>query len=116
MAENAAAVRFVLYEGAADARPRIRCSTCWRGRTRARTARRSSKAIYAHLLLAGNAYIEAVSARQAAAVRELYALRPDRMRVVPGPDGWPEAYDYTAGGPHACASIRARAGCRRSCI
>ena len=31
-------------------------------------------------------------------VRELYALRPDRMRVVPGADGWPEAYDYSAGG------------------
>jgi HK97 family phage portal protein len=31
-------------------------------------------------------------------VRELYALRPDRMRVVPGPDGWPEAYEYTAAG------------------
>ncbi len=25
-------------------------------------------------------------------------LRPDRMKVVPGPDGWPEAYDYTVGG------------------
>ena len=25
-------------------------------------------------------------------------LRPDRMRVVPGPQGWPDAYDYAAGG------------------
>ena len=50
------------------------------------------------------------------AVRELYALRPDRMRVVPGADGWPEAYDYTVAGPHACASTRARRRCRRSCI
>ena len=31
-------------------------------------------------------------------MRELYALRPDRMRVVPGPDGWPEAYEYTVAG------------------
>ena len=31
------------------------------------------------------------------APRELYALRPDRMRVVPGPDGWPMAYDYAVG-------------------
>jgi phage portal protein BeeE len=31
-------------------------------------------------------------------VRELYALRPDRMKLVPGPDGWPEAYDYTVAG------------------
>ena len=30
-----------------------------------------------------------MAARRAAQVRELYALRPDRMKVVPGPDGWP---------------------------
>jgi phage portal protein BeeE len=30
-------------------------------------------------------------------VRELYALRPDRLRVVPGPDGWAAAYDYVVG-------------------
>jgi HK97 family phage portal protein len=29
---------------------------------------------------------------------ELYALRPDRMTVVPGPRGWPLAYDYQAAG------------------
>ena len=27
-------------------------------------------------------------------VRELYALRPDRMAVVSGAGGWPDAYDY----------------------
>ena len=25
-------------------------------------------------------------------------LRPDRMKVIPGHDGWPEGYEYTAGG------------------
>jgi HK97 family phage portal protein len=54
------------------------------------------EAVSSHLLLAGNAYVEAVTLD--AAVRELYALRPDRMKVVPGPDGWPEAYDYSVGG------------------
>jgi HK97 family phage portal protein len=54
------------------------------------------EALTAHLLLAGNAYVEAVTLE--GAVRELYALRPDRMKVVPGADGWPEAYDYTLGG------------------
>src|SRR6185312_6330449 len=53
------------------------------------------EAVTAHLLLAGNAYIEAVSLDNT--VRELYALRPDRMKVVPGPDGWPEAYEYAIG-------------------
>ncbi|HSI42393.1 MAG TPA: phage portal protein [Xanthobacteraceae bacterium] len=49
-----------------------------------------------HLMVAGNAYVEAVSVD--GRVRELHALRPDRMRVVPGEDGWPEAYDYTLAG------------------
>jgi HK97 family phage portal protein len=31
-------------------------------------------------------------------MRELHVLRPDRMKVVPGPDGWPEAYEYSVGG------------------
>ena len=31
-------------------------------------------------------------------VRELHALRPDRMKVVPGSEGWPEAFEYTANG------------------
>jgi len=47
------------------------------------------------LQTSGNAYLEA--AGDGAAPSELYALRPDRMRVVPGPSGWPEAYDYVAG-------------------
>jgi HK97 family phage portal protein len=52
--------------------------------------------LYAHLLIAGNAYVEAVAID--GTVRELYVLRPDRMRVVPGADGWAEAYDYCVGG------------------
>ncbi|MCE9650585.1 MAG: phage portal protein, partial [Parvibaculum sp.] len=52
--------------------------------------------LYAHLLLAGNAYVEGVALDER--VRELYALRPDRMKVVPGDDGWAEAYEYSVGG------------------
>ncbi|MGI6245161.1 MAG: phage portal protein [Pseudochelatococcus sp.] len=54
------------------------------------------EAVFGHLLVAGNAYVEAVALD--GAPRELYALRPDRMQVVPGPDGWAAAYDYRAGG------------------
>jgi len=53
------------------------------------------EALVGHLLVAGNAYVEA--ALLDGAPRELHALRPDRMRVVPGADGWPEAYDYSVG-------------------
>jgi len=52
--------------------------------------------VFGHLLVSGNAYVEAVSV--GGAPRELHALRPDRMRVVPGQDGWAAAYDYTVGG------------------
>ena len=55
---------------------------------------------YGFLLVAGNAYLETVSL--GGELRELHALRPDRVKVVPGPDGWPEAFDYSAGG----ASVR----------
>ena len=54
------------------------------------------EAIYGHLLLSGNAYCEVIS--EGGKPAELYSLRPDRMRVVPGPDGWAEAYHYTADG------------------
>ncbi|MEP0519667.1 MAG: phage portal protein [Hyphomicrobiales bacterium] len=52
--------------------------------------------LYGHLLVAGNAYLEAVLLNDD--LRELYALRPDRMKVVPGSSGWPEGYEYTASG------------------
>ncbi|WP_321505154.1 phage portal protein [Breoghania sp.] len=52
--------------------------------------------VYGHLLVAGNAYIEGVALD--GRLRELHALRPDRMKVVAGADGWPEAFEYTVGG------------------
>ncbi|KAB2910118.1 MAG: phage portal protein, partial [Hyphomicrobiaceae bacterium] len=54
------------------------------------------EAWYGFLLVSGNAYLEAVAV--GGEVRELHGLRPDRMKVVPGPDGWPEAFEYTADG------------------
>src|SRR5690606_25716387 len=51
--------------------------------------------LYGHLQTAGNAYAEAVGD---APPEELWTLRPDRVRVVPGRAGWPEAWDYTVGG------------------
>jgi phage portal protein BeeE len=69
----------LVFEGAAerDAHPLL---DLLRGRIRGRTARSLFEALYAHLLLAGNAYVEAVALGDAAAVRELYALRPDRIK------------------------------------
>jgi HK97 family phage portal protein len=54
------------------------------------------EALFGHLLLSGNAYVEAVQGEGALPV-ELHVLRADRMRVVPGADGWPVAYEYSVG-------------------
>ncbi len=54
--------------------------------------------LYGHLLLSGDAYVEAAGRMASGAPAELYALRPDRMRVIPGVDGWAEAYEYSVGG------------------
>lgn len=55
------------------------------------------EAVYGYLLLAGNAYVEAVPGA-AALPAELHVLRSDRISLVPGQDGWPVAYDYTVSG------------------
>ncbi|MGE3770539.1 MAG: phage portal protein, partial [Bdellovibrionales bacterium] len=48
--------------------------------------------------LAGNVYIEAVRPDAGETPTELYLLRPDRMKVVPGPAGLPLGYDYSLNG------------------
>jgi HK97 family phage portal protein len=52
------------------------------------------EALFGQLLLSGNAYVEAVIGEEGTVI-ELHVLRSDRMRVVPGADGWPVAYEYT---------------------
>jgi len=51
--------------------------------------------LYGHLQIARNAYLEAVATD--GPPRELHALRPDRMRVIPGQGGWPEGWEYRVG-------------------
>lgn len=50
----------------------------------------------AQLLLHGNAFVQ-VAKDGAGKPIELYALRPERVSVVPDADGWPAAYAYTIG-------------------
>ncbi len=55
------------------------------------------EALFGQLLLSGDGYLEAVGG-EAGLPAELHVLRSDRMALIPGPDGWPVAYDYTVGG------------------
>ena len=105
LAESVGSLTLLLYEGEAEHGAHPLLDLMARPNPRQDGAG-FLEAVTAHLLLSGNAYIEAVTlagggggeAAGGLDVRELYALRPDRMKVVPGPDGWPEAYDYSAGG------------------
>ena len=98
IAESIGTLSFVLYEGAEerDTHPLLNLVT----RPNPRQDGTSLlEAVASHLLLAGNAYIEAVGpGNEGLHVRELYALRPDRMKLVPGSDGWPQAYEYSVAG------------------
>jgi HK97 family phage portal protein len=54
------------------------------------------EAFYGHLQVAGNAYLEAANFDDQPP-SELYVLRPDRMSVVPGADGWPMGWEHRCG-------------------
>lgn len=94
IAEAAASVPLLLYQGATELeehpilqlldKPNVDC-------TRADLF----EAWYGFLLVSGNAFVEATSV--GGDLAELHVLRPDRMRVIPGPDGWAEAYEYRVG-------------------
>ncbi len=48
----------------------------------------------AHVLLHGNGYVQIIKDASGKPV-ELFALRPDRVNVAAGNDGWPCAYEYS---------------------
>jgi len=52
--------------------------------------------LYSFMLLAGQSYVEPVMLDQD--IRELFVLRPDRMKIQMGPKGYPSAYVYGIGG------------------
>jgi HK97 family phage portal protein len=95
IAENAAACSFLVFDGAQEREGHPLQKLLTRPNPR-QDGGVFFEMLYAHLLLAGNAYVEGVALDNA--VRELYALRPDRMRIAPGSDGWAEAYEYSVAG------------------
>ncbi len=50
----------------------------------------------AHLLLHGDGFVQ-IMRDAGGRPLELFALRPERVSVVPAPDGWPAAYRYKVG-------------------
>ncbi|HVV65990.1 MAG TPA: phage portal protein [Rhizomicrobium sp.] len=92
IAESAASVPWLLYEGPKEleAHPLLSLLA-------SPNAREDGRALferwYAYLQCAGNSYLEALMLDKNP--RELYVLRPDRVKAVAGPRGWPLAYAYT---------------------
>ena len=95
IAEAAASVPWLLFEGDAE-RADHPLLDLLRRPNPAQAGRELMESFYGHLETAGNAYLEAVALGDE--LRELHALRPDRMKAVAGPNGWPEAYEYSANG------------------
>lgn len=103
IAEAAASAPWLLYDGAAELDEHPLLALLARPNRR-QAGRDFRETLFGHLLVSGNAYVEAVVAAPdgfgpaEGEPRELHALRPDRMKVVPGGDGWPVAYEYAVGG------------------
>ena len=103
VAEAVGSLSFVLYEGGREHTSHPLLDLLVRPNPRQDGAS-FLDTVATHLLLSSNGYVEAVGLdgdggnQGAVHVRELYALRPDRMKVVPGPDGWPQGYEYTVAG------------------
>lgn len=63
--------------------------------------------LYSFLLLSGNVYLEPIILD--GNIRELFALRPDRMKITVGPKGYPSSYIYTVGQTEVRYPINANA-------
>jgi HK97 family phage portal protein len=95
IAESAASVPWTLFDGDVEIESHPVLDLLGRPNP-LETGATLLEAFYGYLQTAGNAYLEAASA--GGQVRELYALRPDRMKIVPSASGWPSAYEYSASG------------------
>lgn len=60
--------------------------------------------IAAHVLLHGNSFVQIMKDGLGQPI-ELFALRPDRVEIIAGSDGWPTAYEYGPGHERARFSL-----------
>ena len=89
VAETAASIPWLLFEGEAEHDTHPALDLLARPNPR-QPGPALMEAVYGHLLLAGDAFVEMVA--QEDVPREAYALRPDRVEVETDPRGWPGAF------------------------
>jgi HK97 family phage portal protein len=95
IAEAAAALPWLVYEGGREVSGHP-LQGLLAAPNPGQPGREFAEQLYGFLLVAGNAYVEKVDID--GAPRELYALRPDRMKAIASANGWAEAYDYSVNG------------------
>jgi HK97 family phage portal protein len=107
IAESSASVPWLLYEGANEIEQHPLLDLL-AAPNRDESGTELFTTWYGHLQTAGNAYLEAASAR--GEVRELHTLRPDRVKVAVGPGGYVGAYEYSVDGKTLRLSREASSG------
>ncbi|MGH6908539.1 MAG: phage portal protein, partial [Aestuariivirga sp.] len=98
IAEAAASIPWLAYAGESEVtdHPALKLL----GRPNAgQPGREFFEMLYGFLLVAGNAYVEKVEVE--GSIRELFALRPDRMKAIASANGWAEAFEYSVNGQSA---------------
>ena len=95
IAEAAASIPWLVYEGETEAATHPLLTLIAKPNP-GQPGREFFEMLFGFLLVAGNAYIEKVELD--GAPRELYALRPDRMKTIASNNGWPEAFEYSVNG------------------
>ena len=98
IAEAVASVPLLLYKGQSELATHAFLDLLSRPNP-AQTRRELLETITSYLLVAGNSYVEVQSLD--GTPRELVAMRPDRMQVIPGAKGWVEGYRYSVNGAFA---------------
>lgn len=94
VSEAAASVPWLVYRDGADAEGHEAAALLAQPNAR-QGGGEFFEALYGQMLISGNGFVLPVMAGTRLA--ELHLLRPDRMRVLEGADGWAEAYEYRAG-------------------
>lgn len=95
LAENAAAIPLLLYRGDVEVADHpflkvLQRPNPWQ------SGAELIDALVSYLKIGGDGFLEEVSLD--GAIRELYALRPDRMKPIAGRRGYPSAWDYSVDG------------------
>ena len=108
VAEAAAAVPLILYRGG-ERITRHPLLDLLGGPNPLQCGNELIEALFSYLQIAGNAYLEIVDDARGIP-GELYILRPDRMKIVPGSSGWPIRFEYKVSGRTHAFPVDAKSG------